>query len=307
MRTGSLRLLAAVLLIAGATAAEASNPSMMAFLKTGAGADAVGMGDAVVSSVDGPNATYWNVGALGFLPGTQASVVHNESFQSVRQEFAGLTHSFGKWAVGGSFLGTWTEDIDSYDESANYLGQFAYYGLAAGLSGARRIGDAWSAGVTAKYVRDAFDVYSASGLAFDIGIQGRGVLLPRLDAGLSILHLGAKMSYVEKSYDMPRTIQGGVSYLLPLSAIGSEALLAAEVRSILGEDASFQTGIEYRIQQVASLRVGYRSALDTQDLSYGIGFRNGALSADYAYVPFGEDLGAQHRVGLTYRHEPPRR
>jgi hypothetical protein len=296
-----LLLFVAVLAVVPSDAANAGEPTTMAFLKMGAGADAIGMGDAVVSSIDGPNATYWNAGATGFLPGIQATVVHNESFQSVRQEFAGLTKSFGRWAVGGSFLGTWTENMDSYDESANYLGKFAYYGFAAGVTGARKLNDTWGVGVTVKYVRDAFDVYSASGMAVDLGIQGREVF-PRLGVGLSVLHLGSKTSYVEKSYDLPRTIQGGVSYTLPLSSLGSEALVAAEVRTVLGEETSLLTGIEYRVKRTAHLRVGYRSGMDTQDVSFGVGFQKAPLVIDYAYVPFGEDLGAQHRIGLTYRH-----
>ncbi len=300
MKKRAVPLLAVVISLVGSISVGAAEPSMMAFLKVGAGADAVGMGEAVVASVDGPNATYWNAGALAFLPGIQATVVHNESFQSVRQEYAGLTRSFGGWTLGGSFLGTWTDNMDSYDESANYLGKFAYYAFAAGVTGARRLSDTWGAGVTVKYVRDAFDIYSASGAAFDLGIQGREVL-PRLGVGVSVLHLGSQLSYVDKSYSLPRTIQGGISYRLPVPATGTDALVAAEVRSVVGEDTSFLTGVEYRVQQVARLRVGYRSGLDTQDVSFGIGFHKGSLTADYAYVPFGEDLGAQHRVGLTYR------
>ena len=49
------------------------------------------------------------------------------------------------------------------------------------------------------------------------------------------------------------------------------------------------------------MRIGYRDGLDTEDVSFGIGFHQGSIQADYAYVPFGEDLGSQHRVGLTYR------
>ena len=222
MRLRILSLLVLGIVLAGSVPAGAAEPTTMSFLKLGAGADAVGMGDAVVSSVDGPNATYWNAGAVGFLPGLQASVVHNQSFQSVRQEFAGVTRSFGRWSVGGSFLGTWTDNMDSYDESANYLGKFAYYGLAAGITGARRLNDVWGAGVTLKYLRDAFDVYDASGVAVDLGVQGREVF-PRFSVGLSVLHLGGKMSYVDKSYALPRTIQGGISYRLPISAPGSES------------------------------------------------------------------------------------
>ena len=293
-----------VLVLAGAFLSPAPGkcaPAGMAFLKIGVGADAVAMGNAVVSNIDGPGATYWNPGALGLMTGTQFGFVHNESFQSIRQEFAGVTRSLGRFALGGSFDGTWVENLKSYDDSGNYLGDFAYYGVATGLTGAYSLTDRWGMGATVKYVREALDTYSAGGLAVDLGAQGRGVLLPRLDLGMSILHLGSSMQYVSEQFDLPLTIQGGASYRVPLPSLGAEAVLAAEVRHVRQEDTSVLLGIDYRLQQVASLRFGYRSGMDTEDVSFGLGFRHKQIEADYSYVPFKEDIGSQHRIGLTIR------
>lgn len=294
----STGILALGLAIAGT--AHAADPVGLAFLKIGAGADAVGMGEAVVSNVDGPVATYWNPGALAILPGFQATVVHNESFSSVRQEFASATRSFGQFALGASFNGSWTDDLRAYDESANFLGHFGYYGMSAGLSAAYRMNDRFGAGVTMKYLREAFDVYDASGVGFDVGVAGRGVL-PRVDVGFAILHLGSDMTYIDSPFRLPRTLQGGITYHIPLDRLGAEALLAAEVRQVRDEDAGLLLGFEYRLQEAARLRVGYRSGLETEDLSFGLGLGRGALRADYAYVPFDEDLGDSHRIGLSYK------
>ncbi len=292
-------LLGAILLLP--KPAAATDPVGMSYLKIGAGADAVGMGEAVVSNANGPTATYWNPGALPFLPGLQAAFVHNESFFDVRQEFAGITRAIGRFGVGVSFHGTWVDNLKAYgNEPADFLGTFGYYGIAAGISGGYRLTDTWGVGAGAQLVREAIDVYSASGTAFDFGVQGRDVL-PRLDCGLSILHLGSSMKYVEQSFLLPMTVQGGVTYRLPISQASSEALLAVEARKIRGEHASLRLGVEYRLQQAMSLRAGYRSALDTEDVSFGLGYRRGRIQADYSYVPFGEDLGAQHRIGITYR------
>lgn len=294
-----LAILAATLTVPVAARGE-QKPTGMSYLSIGVGADAIGMGEAVVSNVDSPAATYWNPGALAQMAGTQFSFVHNESFQSIRQEFAGVTRSFGRLGAGLSFHGAWMENIDSYDDSGNLLGQFAYYGLSIGLSGAYRLNDTWSAGVTGKYLREVIDVYHASGMAFDLGVQGREVL-PRLDAGVSVLHVGSEMKYIDKPFVLPTTFQGGVSYHVPLSRLGAEAVVAAEVQHVRQQDTSLLLGVEYRLQQVARLRVGYRSGLDTEDVSFGIGFRHKQVQADYSYVPFKESLGSQHRIGITIR------
>jgi hypothetical protein len=295
--------LAAALVLAGLAAAArpvSADPTGMAYLKIGAGADAVAMGEAVVSNVDGPSATYWNPAALAFLPNLQASVVHNESFQTIRQEFAALVRPIGPVGAGLSFHGTWTENLDSYDEQANFLGQFGYYGLAVAASAGTKLSEQWGVGATVKLLREAIDVYDASGVAFDLGVQGRD-LLPRLDVGFAVLHLGGSMTYIDQAFDLPMTIQGGATYHVPMANMKGEALLAAEFRKVREEDANLQLGLEYRVQQTARLRVGYRSALDTEDVSFGLGFLLGRMQADYAYVPFGEDLGSQHRIGLTFR------
>ncbi|MBD3162321.1 MAG: PorV/PorQ family protein [Candidatus Eisenbacteria bacterium] len=297
LRRPSLLLL--MLLVAGLPAAEA-DPVGLSFLKIGAGAESVAMADAVVSNVDGPTAAYWNPGALGFLPGFQAGAAHNESFQSVRQEFAGITRSFGPIGAGLSFVGTWTDNLDAYDDAANYLGEFAYYGISLAASGGYRINDTWGAGLSVKYLQEVIDEFDATGVAFDFGVQGRR-LFDRFDVGLAVLHVGPSMEYVDDPFDLPLTVQGGVTMHIPLASVRSEGLLAAEVRKVRGEDAGLQLGAEYRIQQMASLRIGYRSGLDTEDVSFGIGLRKGSIRGDYAYVPFGEDLGSQHRIGLTVR------
>lgn len=294
------RLVVAGLLMALPLSSAGADPVGMAYLKIGAGADAVGMADAVVSNVDGPLATYWNPAALAFLSNLQASVVHNESFQSVRQEFAGMVRPIGPVGVGLSLHGTWTDNLDAYDEQANFLGHFGYYGVAIAGSAAYPLSDVWGVGASVKYLRESIDIYNASGVAFDLGVQARNVL-PRIDLGLAVLHLGGSMRYVDQPFDLPLTLQGGASYHLPLTQMKGEALLAAEIEKSRDEEANFHVGLEYRLQQAARMRVGYRSAMDTQDVSFGLGFLFSRIQADYAYVPFGEDLGSQHRIGLTYR------
>ena len=62
----------------------------LSYLKVGVGARAVAIGNAVVSHVDDASAMGWNPGALPLLTGTEAELMHQESLDGVRNEYAAL-------------------------------------------------------------------------------------------------------------------------------------------------------------------------------------------------------------------------
>jgi hypothetical protein len=126
-------------------------------------------------------------------------------------------------------------------------------------------------------------------------------LLPRTQVGLSVLHLGSSVKYETESFNLPTAVQGGISRNFPVSVLDGDLLLAAEVRKTRDEPTQLLLGTEYSYQNLARLEVGYRSGLDTQDASLGFGIGNGTIRGQYAYVPFGENLGDQHRISLMIR------
>jgi hypothetical protein len=137
-------------------------------------------------------------------------------------------------------------------------------------------------------------------VSLNLGAQYREVL-PHTDLGVSILHLGPQMQYVEQPFDLPTTVQGGVTLHLPLRSVSGSLLFAAEARKIRDEDGQLLLGTEYSYQNLARLSVGYRTGLDTEDVSLGFGVGDGRIRGQYAYVPFGENLGEQHRIGIELR------
>ena len=54
------------------------------------------------------------------------------------------------------------------------------------------------------------------------------------------------------------------------------------------------------VTDLARLQVGYRSGLDTQNISLGLGIGRGHIRGQYAFVPFRESLGDQHRISLLF-------
>jgi len=298
MRKGVVRRFGWVLVLLGlAPAGPAFAANGLAFLKVGAGARSVAVGDAVVSHVDDASATSWNPGALPLLGGTNAELMHNESFGGVRFEFASLTRGFGRHGLGVSFQGIWTDRMRGYDSAGNYEGDFGYYGLVLGGSYGFSPWERLGVGVGLEYVREAIDVYDASGMGVTLGAQYREIL-PRTDIGVAVRHLGSAVKYEQEEVDLPTAVQGGVTHRLPLSSLGSAVLLAVEGRKVRDEDGQVLVGAEYQYQNVASLGVGYRSGLDTEDVSLGVGIGQGRIRGQYAFVPFQENLGDQHRISL---------
>jgi len=269
----------------------------LSFLEIGAGARAVALGDAVVSNVSDPSASYWNPGALALMDRTRAEVTHNESFRDVRYEFAGLTHGFGRSGAGLAFHGVWSDDIPKTDETGRNVGTFAYYGVVLSGSYAYAVTEQIGVGFGVEYLREIVDEYVADGLAGNVGIQWRE-LLPRTDFGAALLHLGSSLEYETESFDLPLIVQGGLTHTVPLAAADGSVRVACEVRAVRDDDTSILFGTEYRYREFASLQAGYRSGLDTQDVSFGFGLGGNRVGAQYAFVPFGEDLGEQHRISL---------
>jgi len=301
MRRAALVLLPAVLLALPVSARAAERGTGLAFLRIGVGAQAAGFGNAVVSRVDDGTATYWNPAGLARVPTLDVTFMHNEHFQDVRYEFLGVARRIGSHAIGASVAGLYTgsDALERRDESGNLEGHFGSYDLAAAVGYARRLGESLTAGVTAKYLTENIDRTNASGYAFDFGAQW-DTPVDRLRLGIAVQNVGPSMKFIADEFDLPTAVQGGATYGVPLA--GGVVQLAAEVRKVRGDDAGLNVGTGYEYRETASVRVGYKSGLDSEDMSFGLGFRRDRVRLDYAFVPYDNDLGDTHRIGLAYRY-----
>jgi hypothetical protein len=296
--TRPIAVLALVLLLPAVGFAAGTAVTGLSYLKVGVGARSVAIGNAVVSHVDDASAMGWNPGALPLLTGTNAELMHQDGLDGLRNEFAALAHAFGgRHGAGISFQGAWTNPLKKYDLSGQYEGEFGYsdIGLSVGygFSPIERVG----VGAAVEYLREAIDAFTATGLAWNFGVQAREIL-PRTDAGFAVLHFGSDMKYETQAFRLPLTIQGGVSHLVPLSALGGTVRLAVEVRKVRDEEACGLVGAEYEYQHAARVQVGYRSGQDSESVSFGMGAGKGRIRGQYSFVPFKNNLGDQQRIAV---------
>lgn len=310
-------LLALTLLLAPTVApvvpAEAGTATnAMAFLDLGAGARAAGLSGAVSAQVQDATAVYWNPAGLARIDGWDLAGTHTEWLQDIRYEQVSLARHRGRLGIGFGFATAYAGDFDGRDEVGNQTLTFGFSDVSLSGTVAYALAERIQVGGTVKYYRESIDDFSADGLAFDLGAQYQ-TGLDGLSFGAALRNLGGKVQFDVASageFDLPRTIQVGGAYSLPLGGQDGSLNLSADLVSETNFDASLRFGAEYMFRRQFGLALGYRSdtggpessstgqTLDaTQNVSFGASYHR-AFRFEYAFVPFTSDLGTTHRFSI---------
>jgi len=271
----------------------------LAFLKTGVDARAAILGQAMSAHVAGPSACHWNPAGLAETQRPQLLVSHIESFADLRHEYAAVTQPLGGMTAGFAFNGSWSDNLEGYNEIGEPTGEFGYSAYEALLSLGTTGPFGTRLGVGAKYISESIGSYEATGYAADLGVQWAPAVATPLRLGLSVRNLGPAMSFIEEEFDLPLTVQGGVAWQRPLAGLQGELTLAADVRHVRDQGTGLLAGVEYGYRELLSFGVGYQGGEDTRDLSLGLGAQRGRFAIHWAYVPISEDLGDEHRFSLA--------
>jgi hypothetical protein len=200
---------------------------------------------------------------------------------------------------------------DNPEGTGNY---FSPSYLTFGLSYSKRISDRLSAGITGKYILEKFFHTSATGIAFDAGIQyvagNTGLIF-----GIVLKNVGPSMKFegtdldrtinlnpAEGSsrvvrintapFEMPSSLELGFAYEKYISEKNHFILTGSFENNNYGNDL-YKTGVEYSFDNVIFLRTGYilvpEEANYIYGISYGIGIKQKIsgidFMIDYGYRP----------------------
>ena len=268
-------------------------------LKIGVGAKAVGMGESYVAAADDVYAAYWNPAGLSYVETNQLGFMHNEWFEDIRYEFLGYVQPMGDLGtLAGSVSYVSMGELDKTNAEGKEEGKFHPYNILLGLSFGKRLNDAISVGINAKFLQEKIDVEKAQAFAVDLGGQ---YFVPNssLVLGVNLQHMGTKMKFVEESFSLPLNLKVGAAYRL----IDGALTFAVDVNRPVDNNPSIGMGAEYKIMGIMNLRAGYRYTVGGNDLGTASGLRTGIgveirdYKLDYAFVPYGE-LGQAHRLSL---------
>ncbi len=305
-RLGLLALCITTLALA-ASPALAADPGLtiLDFLKLGIGARAASMGDAYVAVAGDASATYWNPAGLLAIERNDVTGTHNEWIQDLRHEFVAFGARRGRHAVGLSFVGLYTDDIEARTSEGDYNGRFGYSDNAFALSYAFQATPDIGAGGTVRYVRESIvgttdGDFVLDGFAFDLGGTWQ-TPVDGLSAGAALRNLGSQLSYDfggAASFDLPTTLQAGLAFRRP-DIRGGVLTVSADMLTARGDDTSFRMGAEYAYQGHYLIGAGYKGGLDNENVSFGVGYQRG-VRVNYAFTPLYSDLGNSHRLSLGY-------
>jgi hypothetical protein len=335
-------MLLAVMFLAAPTAAQKVGTSSLQFLKVMPTARATAMGDAYATLASGSDAVYWNPAGLANGTNIELTGTHIVWLFDTRQSTLAASLPAGEWGSFGVQLqyvdyGTMkvTQSKDlfvvrlpsgiTYTNPGLSGETFSPSTYAIGVSYAKMLTDRFSAGVTAKYVRESLWnsstvtlVNPLTGLAeevntfasvflFDFGMQyNTGYRTIRI--GVSIQNFGEQVKFARSKFPAPLAFRIGTAADL----LGRDALFGeSESNRITFAYDLFQPndygqqmhlGGEYAFEEAFFVRGGYKVDYDNDNFTAGAGIRQEItglpFTIDYSFGAMGDYLPSVHRISV---------
>jgi tetratricopeptide (TPR) repeat protein len=292
-----------LLLCIGAAADEGAGGTRSVFM-LGAGSRAISMGGAFSAVGGNPSAIYYNPAALR-LNGYRAVTVNHiqlfSGFTDANYDFVGVAYpTLSAGALGLGVMTTGTGGIREFDRYSVETGEISYRESQGILGYAFDLPfdylGKFTLGTSIKVLNQRIGDYSDNGAGMDLGLIYRQRYLDGLVLGCNLQDLiGAETKLRNRIDKLDRTIMLGIGYT---RNFGSSATVTAAAQLDMPEraDNDIRLGLECRIRDIISVRLGY----DSEQFTAGIGFWWNDYSADYGYFSR-EEAGSAHPVSLTMR------
>jgi len=309
MRAAPLVLVIALL---AASSAGAQRLHVYDFLRNDASARSAAMGGTFVTVPGDPVGMYYNPALLTTVDTLQASFTFFKHVLDINSGSATAAAGIeGIGHVGGGISYNSYGTFQRTDRSGQETGEFGASDIVAVVGWASTLGEGFSAGVNAKAIFSTIDTYGSMALALDGGLFYLDTA-NRVQAGLSLLHLGSQVSsFGEENEDLPLDLKLGVSHQLrglPLLIALNFSRLLDEQDDFLDRFSSFGIGGEFTISRPLRLRLGYNNRI-RQDVPFGQSKGLSGLSAgvgilvkeyrlDYSFNSV-DQVGAVHRISVN--------
>ncbi|MDH5683673.1 MAG: PorV/PorQ family protein [candidate division WOR-3 bacterium] len=271
----------------------------VAFLKIPVDARVCGIGEAAVAYVDNASALYYNPAGLAYIESFDLLFMHNDWLLDMSHEY--VAAGFGSKSIG------------TFGLSFNYWGSGEIQGIT--IRGDTIPGYYFSAsdwclnlgygkefsklalGVGFKFISEKNESLSTSAYACDIGGM-YNLPITGLKTGLSVTNLGTKLKLDQENYSLPISFRVGWRYDHQVFGITQDFIFSNT------EKFGIALGAEYRVREILSLRLGYRTGSNTEgfsNLRAGLGVLFKGFGIDYAFAPYGK-LGMTHRISISFRN-----
>ena len=294
-------------------------------------------GGGAVASAQGMDAVFWNPAGLAASENNIDAIFSNRQYiADITNSFFGVATSFGEYKMG---VNVRTFNMGEIDETTVYFpdgtGQvFTPNFSILGASVARKLTENTSVGLNANLIREGFGRVSATGVAYDFGVQHRGLAgLENLEVGFALKNFGQPMKYDGEglgvfatasgsdrpedyykvdaaSFDLPFVFDMGLKY----NVAGADLGVTYTSNYYSTDELKLYAG--YVLEGLGSVGVGFQTSGAAQELdgdddwytnpsdgvSFGASldmsrFIGANMSVDYSMVPMG-DFGTNSIVAL---------
>lgn len=282
----------------------AAGSSSAKFLKLGAGARAMAMGEAYSALGEEPTAAYWNPAGLSHMAQPAVSFSRSEHVAGIS-----LNHLYAAKPWGGGWVTALGAGYMSYgsvaqtDQSGVQTGSLSPSDLVVSASVANTVGAGMAAGATVKYVSSKL-LDRAQTYAADLGLLSPWLWQEQMRLALTALNIGPGLRYGAEREPLPFRLRAGLAF-----RVSRNWTCTWDVEAPRDNAPVNAVGTEYRMGSSAASfawRLGYntRAATDVAGptgLSLGLGLALRRMDFDYALASLGS-LGAAHRftVGLRF-------
>ncbi|MDZ7725104.1 MAG: PorV/PorQ family protein [candidate division KSB1 bacterium] len=286
-----------ILLISMNTNLIAGGDTGLAVLKIGAGARAAAMGEAFVALADDATALFWNPAGTSWMKNRQVHFTHTQWIQGITHNVASVSLPVGSSNIG---IGLILNNVEGFEyreiASEEPLGTFSSQDIIASLNYSRRVSETFSMGLNVKYVHEKIYTQYADGYLADLGARYQ----PFSDMyfAVALQNLGVTSDMDAEQINIPEITRAGVLYKLPFSMLQDNVSVALDYIKLLDADSHVHLGTEFKPFSSLNIRLGYQTGYKDKSFSAGFGLNFGQLHLDYAYVPFGHDLGQSHRFSF---------
>ncbi len=279
------------------------------------GARDIAMAGADLSNTYGLNAIFWNPAGLVTMDRAAAAQFSYMSiFNDIGVNYLALAYNdedlgafgFNVKSFGfGDIPFTTNEDMDGASGRT-----FSPTFVTVGLSYARAVTEFVKIGLTAKLINETIDRASASGFAFDIGLQYSGLGgIDGVNFGVAVKNIGTNLRYEGSglgsnyrddtgaeyflntptaSNQLPTSIELGLSYVARVNEENS-VLVTSNFQSNNFENDALRLGVEYNYTNFLFARGGYDVSMGTEtedklhDFALGAGVKY-EISGDVMFV-----------------------
>ena len=297
------------------------------FLKIGAGARAVGMGETFVSIANDVSSLYWNPAGLTQFTDDQVIFSHSEYVIDIKHEFFGIAHHFASGdALGLSLISLHMPDMPVTTETQPFgTGQYFSFGdVAVGLTYARKMTDQFSFGITMRYIEETLDMLKMRSVLADVGTYywtGLGsarfaVVVTNFGGDVSpsgtVTEFNGQTVNSFQSFSPPTQFKIGFA-MEPYQDEQQHVTTSLELNHPNDNAENLHLGVEYQWHQWLWLRTGLKRTIgerllggdNTSANDYTAGFGVAVPTSvtnvhlDYAYANFNA-LGSVHRISVAF-------